>query len=116
MENLVGGKTVNLKLVGLDGNAFSLMGAFQGQAKKEGWTKEEIMKVMDSCMDGDYSHLVATLSAHCVNGGGWIDGDDTDDGHGIDMDDDINDSENDPCTGCNSPDCNDCPHADEDAW
>ena len=63
MENLVG-KTVNLNLVGLDGNSFVLMGAFQRQAKKEGWTKEEIDKVMDACMEGDYNHLLQVLIVH----------------------------------------------------
>lgn len=40
MENLVG-KTVNLELVGTDGNAFAVLGAFRKQARREGWTKEE---------------------------------------------------------------------------
>lgn len=61
MEN----KTVNLDLVGLDGNAFSLMGAFQRQAKKEKWTKEEIDLVLTECQSGDYNHLVATLAEYC---------------------------------------------------
>lgn len=58
-------KKVNLRLVGLDGNAFNLIGAFQTQAKKEGWTKEEIKSVLDECMSGGYDHLLATLSKHC---------------------------------------------------
>ena len=58
-------KTVKLTLVGLDGNAFSLMGAFKVQAMREGWTLEEINEVLDECMSGDYNHLVATLSEHC---------------------------------------------------
>lgn len=58
-------KKVNLQLVGLDGNTFSLMGAFQAQARKEGWTKEEIKIVIDDAMSGDYNHLLATLSDHC---------------------------------------------------
>ena len=33
-------KKINLKLVGLDGNAFSIMGAFQRQARKENWDKQ----------------------------------------------------------------------------
>lgn len=52
-------KTVNLNLVGLDGNAFFLMGAFQRQAKKEKWTKEEIDAVLDECRAGDYDHLLS---------------------------------------------------------
>ena len=36
-------KKVKLNLVGLDGNAMSLMAAFRRQAKKEGWTEEEMV-------------------------------------------------------------------------
>jgi hypothetical protein len=58
-------KTVHLKLVGLDGNAFVLMGAFQRQARKEGWTSEEIGTVLDKCRSSDYDHLLFTLQEHC---------------------------------------------------
>jgi hypothetical protein len=54
-------KKVKLELVGLDGNAFALMGAFQQQAHKEKWTKEEIDLVLDECCSGDYDHLLTTL-------------------------------------------------------
>lgn len=60
-------KTVKLTLVGLDGNAFSLMGAFQHQAKKEGWTTSEINKVLDDCTSSDYEHLLYVLMDHCVD-------------------------------------------------
>ena len=55
-------KKVNLKLVGLNGNAFVLMGAFQDQARKEKWSSEEIKCVLDECMSDDYNHLLVTLS------------------------------------------------------
>jgi len=58
-------KKVNLELVGLDGNAFALMGAFRRQARKEGWNQEEIKEVLDECMSGDYDHLLSTLMEHC---------------------------------------------------
>ena len=58
-------KKIDLELEGLDGNAFSLMGAFRRQAKKEGWTPEEIKEVLDECQTGDYDHLLQTLMAHC---------------------------------------------------
>ena len=58
-------KKVTLQLVGLDGNAFALMGAFQQQARREGWTKEEIKGVIDECMKGDYDHLLTTLMTYC---------------------------------------------------
>jgi hypothetical protein len=58
-------KKVRLRLVGLDGNAFSLMGAFRRQARREGWGDKEIDAVLDECRAGDYNHLLCTLSDHC---------------------------------------------------
>ena len=58
-------KKVKLNLVGIDGNAFALMGAFQQQARREGWTKEEIKLVLDKCMSGNYDELLCTLMEHC---------------------------------------------------
>lgn len=58
-------KKVKLKLVGLDGNAFSLMGHFSKQARKEGWTPDEIDLVIAEAMTGDYDHLLCTLMDHC---------------------------------------------------
>ena len=60
-------KKVNLKLVGLDGNAFSVMGAFQRQARKEGWTTTEIDTVLKDAMSSDYHHLLATIAKRCHN-------------------------------------------------
>ena len=39
-------KYVKLQLWGLDGNAFSLLGAFRSQARKEKWSEEDISKVL----------------------------------------------------------------------
>jgi hypothetical protein len=50
-----------LKLVGTDGNAFSLLGRFSAAAKKAGWDKAEIDGVMNEAMSGDYNHLLRTL-------------------------------------------------------
>lgn len=58
-------KTVNLNLVGVNGNAFMIMGVFRKQAKKEGWTPEEIEDVMTEAKSGDYYHLLATIENHC---------------------------------------------------
>ena len=54
-------KKVKLELVGQDGNAFFLLGAFSKAARSQGWDKEEIAKVMKECMSGDYDHLLQTL-------------------------------------------------------
>lgn len=59
-------KKVSLNLIGLDGNAFALMGAFQRQAKKEKWTNDEIDTVLTKAKSGDYNNLVATLADHCT--------------------------------------------------
>lgn len=58
-------KKITLRLVGLDGNAFFLMGAFRRQARKEGWPKEEIDGVLNEARSRDYDHLLATLADHC---------------------------------------------------
>jgi hypothetical protein len=55
---------IKLNLIGLDGNAFSLMGAFQRAARKQGRTPEEIKAVLDDCMSGNYDHLLQTLVLH----------------------------------------------------
>ncbi len=64
MQKLVD-KTVQLELVGLDGNAFYLLGVFQRQAQREGWTSYEIELVLSQAKSGDYDHLVATLMMYC---------------------------------------------------
>ena len=58
-------KTVTLELVGLDSSAGSVLGAFQRQARKEGWTQDEIKKVLDEAKSGDYNNLLATIMEHC---------------------------------------------------
>lgn len=62
-------KKVNLKLVGLDGNAFSLLAEFQGQAKDEGWNETEINEVLKEAQSGDYDNLLRVLSEHCEGQG-----------------------------------------------
>ncbi len=58
-------KTVNLDLVGINGNAFMIMGVFQRQAKKEGWNQKEIDSVLKEAKSGDYNHLLATIQNQC---------------------------------------------------
>ena len=64
MENKIG-KTLNLELVGVDSNAFALMGIFRRQAKKEGWSNEEIDLVLEDAMSDDYNHLLTTIMTYC---------------------------------------------------
>lgn len=66
MKNLqLVNKKVNLNLVGIDGNAFSIMGAFKNQAKTERWSAEEINTVISEAMNSDYYHLIAVINSHC---------------------------------------------------
>ena len=53
-----------MQLVGIDGNAFSIMGAFSSNARRQGWTSQEIKSVLDEAMSGDYNHLLATIASN----------------------------------------------------
>ena len=57
---------VKLDLVGLDGNAFALLAAFQKAAFRQGYSQEEIEAVMKEAKSGDYDHLLQTLIKHTV--------------------------------------------------
>ena len=57
-------KKVELELIGLDGNAYSIMGAFKRAARQQGWTLEAIKVVLDEASSGDYNHLLATILEH----------------------------------------------------
>ena len=56
-----------MRLVGLDGNVFAIMGAFNREARKQGWTHEEIQVVIDKATSSDYTHLLATILQNVVD-------------------------------------------------
>lgn len=62
-------KKIRLKMVGLDGNAFSILAAFRKQAQKEGWTSGEIDYVLKEARSKDYSYLIGTIANYCKNPG-----------------------------------------------
>ena len=65
MDNLfTPARTVNFNLIGQDGNAFFLLGAWRKQARRDGWSSEDIDKVINEATSGDYNHLISTLAAH----------------------------------------------------
>ena len=64
MENSNGQTKVNLTLVGLDGNAYALMGTFSVAAHRQGFAHDDVQKILDKCMSGDYDHLLRTLMEH----------------------------------------------------
>lgn len=66
---LVNQEKVKMTLVGVDGNAFDIMGEFSRKARRQGWTKEEIDTVLNSAMSGTYDHLLRTILEHTDDGG-----------------------------------------------
>jgi len=58
-------KKVKLNLIGVDGNAFAILGKFSEQAKREMWSSEEIQTVISNATSSDYNHLLKTISSHC---------------------------------------------------
>ena len=49
-----------LRLVGEDGNAFSILSRAQRAAQRAGWSQLEIQAFMDIATSGDYDKLLAT--------------------------------------------------------
>lgn len=60
-------KKVKMSLIGVNGNAFAVMGAFQANAKRQGWTDEEISAVLKEAKSGDYNHLLETIVDNITN-------------------------------------------------
>lgn len=52
---------VRLNLVGIDGNAYSLLGAFAAAAREQGWSDQDIEAVRVEATSSNYDHLVQTL-------------------------------------------------------
>ena len=57
---------VKVKLVGEDGNAFSIMARVEAAMKRAGVDKVEIEACMEECRAADYDHLLRT----CMR---WVD-------------------------------------------
>lgn len=51
-----------LKLVGIDGNAFVILGHAKQAARKAGWSSEKITEMVNKAMSGDYDHLLRTMT------------------------------------------------------
>lgn len=52
----------NYSLVGVDGNAFAVMGYVQRAMRQAGKTQEEIRAYLDEAQSSDYDHLLAVSS------------------------------------------------------
>jgi len=53
-----------LKLVGMDGNAFMILGLAKRAADKAKWTTAKWETVRTEMMEGDYDHLLRTAVKH----------------------------------------------------
>jgi len=49
-----------LKIIGTDGNVFSILGKAQIAGRAAGWDKEKIDKFTAEAMSGDYDHALQT--------------------------------------------------------
>lgn len=49
-------------LVGVDGNAYAIMGYTQMAMRKAGFTREEIDQMLDEAKSGNYFNLIAVCS------------------------------------------------------
>lgn len=47
-------------LIGVDGNAYAILGYTERQLKRASWPKEDIKQVMDTATSGDYNNVIAT--------------------------------------------------------
>jgi len=54
-----------VKLVGEDGNAFSILGRASKEMRVVGWKKDEIDQFMNEATSGDYDHLLRTVIKYC---------------------------------------------------
>jgi hypothetical protein len=54
-------KKPKLKLVGMDGNAFMLLGLAKRAADKAKWPLDKWQTVQREAMSGDYDHLLSVL-------------------------------------------------------
>lgn len=65
MENLfTPPKFAKGTLIGVDSNAFGIMGYFQRVAKRSGWSDKEIDIVIEKATESDYYDLIATINTH----------------------------------------------------
>jgi len=51
---------ITVRLVGVDSNAFAILGACRQSAKDAGLSKEEVATFVGEATSGDYNHLLST--------------------------------------------------------
>ncbi len=55
------GKPFKFQMTGQDGNAFFILGRFVRDARRCGWTEDQIKTVCDEAESGDYDNLLQTF-------------------------------------------------------
>lgn len=55
---------VRMRLIGSDGNAYSILGRFHRAARDAGWTPPEIKRVIRKAKSGDYYNLLRVMMEH----------------------------------------------------
>lgn len=55
---------ITVKLVGEDGNAFSIMGRVTKAMRRAGCTPEQIKEYTNEAMSGDYNHLLQVTMSY----------------------------------------------------
>ena len=80
-------KKVKMQLVGLDGNAFVIMGTWRSNALRQGWSQEEVRAVLEEAQSGDYDHLLATIAMNTTEPDDWDDNEDNEDNEDFDDED-----------------------------
>lgn len=55
---------VDITLVGIDGNAFNIMGLANKTARQAGATTQQKMQLQADMISGDYDNLLATVMHH----------------------------------------------------
>ena len=53
-----------VEIVGMDGNAYSILGRCQAAARKAGWSKEQTEAFFREATSGDYDHLLRVVIKH----------------------------------------------------
>jgi hypothetical protein len=52
---------IEVQLIGINGNAFNVLGVVQKELKRHGVDAEEVKLFLDEAMSGDYTHLLGTV-------------------------------------------------------
>lgn len=57
-------KKARFSMVGINGNAYAILGGWSRAARRDGWKDGEIQAVLDEAKSDDYNHLLRTIIKH----------------------------------------------------